>query len=222
MGVQYIKAAAWSGRTSLARRVCPSELPCESPPGQAELGHVTGHRHWPICGMSRAAAGKANDSEQKAPDDVPPLVPTRGPLEEESKLSASAREGEAELARSPGGSNRHIMTTRCEPSQPDPFPTAAVRGCHILTRKEYLANFEGDTAGWAPYQEDQYYAERGVSLTADAEERLKTNTWETLGQAKARLFDTRVRSPNNRPTKLSKEANDARARRRRESRLLSQ
>ena len=104
----------------------------------------------------------------------------------------------------------------------DPFPTAAVRGRHILTRKEYLANFEGDTAGWAQYQEDQYYAERGVSLTADAEERLKTNTWETLGQAKARLFDTRVRSPNNRPTKLSKEANDARARRRRESRLLSQ
>ena len=90
---------------------------------QAELGHVTGHRHWPICGMSRAAAGKANDSEQKAPDDVPPLIPTREPLEEESKLSASAREGEAELARSPGGSNRHIMTTRCEPSQPDPFPT---------------------------------------------------------------------------------------------------
>ena len=118
--------------------------------------------------MSRAAAGKANDSEQKAPDDVPPLVPTREPLEEESKLSASAREGEAELARSPGGSNRRIMTTRCEPSQPDPFPTAAVRGCHILTRKEYLANFEGDTAGWAQYQEDQYYAKRGVSLTADA------------------------------------------------------
>ena len=76
-----------------------------------------------ICGMSRAAAGKANDSEQNVPDDVPPLVPTREPLEEESKLSASAREGEAELARSPGGSNRHIMTTRCEPSQPDPFPT---------------------------------------------------------------------------------------------------
>ena len=150
----------------LARRVCPSELPWESL--QAELGHVTGHRHWPICGMSRAAAGKANDSEQKAPDDVPPLVPTREPLEEESKLSASAREGEAELARSPGGSNRHIMTTRCEPSQPDPFPTAAVRGRHILTRKEYLANFEGDTAGWAQYQEDQYYAKRGVSLTADA------------------------------------------------------
>ena len=172
--------------------------------------------------MSRAAAGKADDSEQNVPDDVPPLVPMREPLEEESNPSASAREGEAELARSPGGSNRHIMTTRCEPSQPDPFPTAAVRGRHILTRKEYLANFEGDTAGWAQYQEDQYYAERGVSLTADAEERLKTNTWETLGQAKARLFDTRVRSPNNRPTKLSKEANDARARRRRESRLLSQ
>ena len=53
--------------------------------------------------MSRAAAGKANDSEQKAPDDVPPLVPTREPLEEESKLSASAREGEAELTRSPVG-----------------------------------------------------------------------------------------------------------------------
>ena len=94
--------------------------------------------------MSRAAAGKANDSEQNDPDDVPPLVPMREPLEEESNPSASAREGEAELARSPGGSNRHIMTTRCEPSQPDPFPTAAVRGRHILTRKEYLANFEGD------------------------------------------------------------------------------
>ena len=76
-------------------------------------------------------------------------------------------------------------------------------------------NFEGDTAGWAQYQEDQYYPERGVSLTADAEERLKTNPWETLGQVG-------LRSPNNRPTKLSKEAYDARARRRRESRLLSQ
>ena len=39
--------------------------------------------------MSRAAAGEANDSEQKVPDDVPPLVLTREPLEEESKLSAS-------------------------------------------------------------------------------------------------------------------------------------
>ena len=156
---------------------------------------------------------------------MPPLVPTREPLEEESKLSASAREGEAELARSPGGSNRHIMTTRCEPSQPDPFPTAAVRGRHILTRKEYLANFEGDTAGWAQYQEDQYYAERGVSLTADAGcrgEIQDQSVGDARPKAKARLFDTRVRSPNNRPTKLSKEANDARARRRRESRLLSQ
>ena len=34
---------------------------------------------------------------------VPPLVPTRKPLEEESNPSASAREGEAELTRSPVG-----------------------------------------------------------------------------------------------------------------------
>ena len=53
--------------------------------------------------MSRAAAGKANDSEQNDPDDVPPLVPMREPLEEESNPSASAREGEAELTRSPVG-----------------------------------------------------------------------------------------------------------------------
>ena len=107
------------------------------------------------------------------------------------------------LALLAGPCNRRIMTTRCEPSQFDPFPTAAVRGCHILTRKEYLANFEGDTAGWAQYQEDQHYAERGVSLTTDAEERLKTNTWETLGQAKARLFDHIGLSPPSRqPTKF--------------------
>ena len=53
--------------------------------------------------MSRAAAGKADDSEQNVPDDVPPLVPMREPLEEESNPSASAREGEAELTRSPVG-----------------------------------------------------------------------------------------------------------------------
>ena len=51
--------------------------------------------------MSRVAAGKADDSEQN--DDVPPLVPMREPLEEESNPSASAREGEAELTRFPVG-----------------------------------------------------------------------------------------------------------------------
>ena len=53
--------------------------------------------------MSRAAAGKADDSEQNDPDDVPPLVLMREPHEEESNPSASAREGEAELTRSPVG-----------------------------------------------------------------------------------------------------------------------
>ncbi|EOD23126.1 hypothetical protein EMIHUDRAFT_195723 [Emiliania huxleyi CCMP1516] len=98
-----------------------------------------------------------------------------------------------------------------------PFSRTVVRGRHILTRKEYLDTFPGDTAGWAQYMEDQYFAERGVSLTDDAEERARDNPRETLGQARSRLFNDRVRSPNNRPTELSQAANQSRAQRKRES-----
>ena len=98
-----------------------------------------------------------------------------------------------------------------------PFSRTVVRGRHILTRKEYLHNFAGDTAGWAQYMEDQYFAEQGVSLTADAEERARDNPRETLGQAKSRLFDARVRKPNNRPSELSQAANQSRVRRRQET-----
>ena len=98
-----------------------------------------------------------------------------------------------------------------------PVSRTVVRGRHILTRKEYLDTFAGDTAGWAQYMEDQYFAEQGVSLTADAEERARDNPRETLGQAKSRLFDARVRKPNNRPSELSQAANQSRVRRRQES-----
>ena len=70
---------------------------------KAEPGHLTGHRHRPICTMSRAAAGKADDSEQNVPDDVPPLVPMREPLEEESNPSASAPHGGGAMASAPHG-----------------------------------------------------------------------------------------------------------------------
>ena len=98
-----------------------------------------------------------------------------------------------------------------------PFSRTVVRGRHILTRKEYLDTFAGDTAGWAEYMEDQYYAEQGVSLTADAKARVKEKPGETLGQAKSRLFDAGVRKPNSRPTELSQAANQSRVRRRQES-----
>ena len=98
-----------------------------------------------------------------------------------------------------------------------PFSRTVVRGRHILTRKEYLDTFAGDTAGWAQYMEDQYFAEQGVSLTDDAEERARNNPRETVGQAKSRLFNDRVRKPNNRPTELSQAANQSRVRRRKES-----
>ena len=98
-----------------------------------------------------------------------------------------------------------------------PFSRTVVRGRHILTRKEYLDTFAGDTAGWAQYMEDQYFAEQGVSLTADAEERVSNKPGETLGQAKSRLFFNRVRKPNMHPTELSQAANQSRAQRKRES-----
>ena len=64
--------------------------------------------------------------------------------------------------------------------------------------------------------EDQYFAEQGVSLTADAEERARDNPRETLGQARNQLFNNRVRKPNMRPTELSQAANQSRVRRRQE------
>ena len=98
-----------------------------------------------------------------------------------------------------------------------PVSRTVVRGRHILTRKEYLDTFAGDTAGWAQYMEDQYFAEQGVSLTADAEERVSNKPGETLGQAKSRLFFNRVRKPNMHPTELSQAANQSRVQRKRES-----
>ena len=65
--------------------------------------------------------------------------------------------------------------------------------------------------------EDQYFAERGVSLTADAEERVRDNPRETLATARNQLFNNRVRKPNMRPTELSHAANQSRVRRRQES-----
>ena len=68
-----------------------------------------------------------------------------------------------------------------------PVSRTVVRGRHILTRRDCLDTFAGDTAGWAQYMEDQYFAERGVSLTADAEERVRDNPRETLATARNQM-----------------------------------
>ena len=90
--------------------------------------------------MSRAAAGKANDSEQNDPDDVPPLVPMREPLEEESNPSASAREGEAELSRSPVGWFVLVLLGSLPTvggTNPVRFESDSILGMRILSRSDF-------------------------------------------------------------------------------------
>ena len=103
-----------------------------------------------------------------------------------------------------------------------PFSRTVVRGRHILTRKEYLNNFAGDTAGWAQYMEDQYFAEQGVSLTADAEERVSDNP--ARGDARSgeepALLQSRPQTkhasdraqPGRKPVPSAEEAGDVHAR----------
>ena len=71
-----------------------------------------------------------------------------------------------------------------------PVSRTVVRGRHILTRKEYLDTFAGDTAGWAQYMEDQYFAEQGVSLTADAEALSLALLLNNLLASITRIFET--------------------------------
>ena len=67
--------------------------------------------------------------------------------------------------------------------------------------------------------DDQYFAEQGVSLTADAEKRVrhKRKPGETLTTARNQLSNNRVRKPNMHPTELSQAANQSRVRRRQET-----
>ena len=80
-----IKAAESSGRTSLARRVCPSELPWESPPGRAGTCHRTPSladlRHEPRCGRESRRFGaecpRTTNSTSKAANEARSLSDMR-------------------------------------------------------------------------------------------------------------------------------------------------
>ena len=116
--------------------------------------------------MSRAAAGKADDSEQNDPDDVPPLVPMREPLEEESNPSASAREGEAELTRSPLGWFVLVLLGSLPTvggTNPVRFESHSILGMRIQSRSDFPT-----TGQYLAYQRDTYTNVTGRDLQLEA------------------------------------------------------
>jgi len=99
---------------------------------------------------------------------VPPLVPPRKPLEEESNPSASAREGEAELSRSPvgcvvcSGSLLGSLLT-VGGTNPVRFESDSILGMRILSRSDFPT-----TGEYLAYRRDTYTKVTGRDLQLEA------------------------------------------------------